>query len=239
MSPNSPHIIRDFDESIRKLADRVISMGNQSRVNLQRSIEALTQRDLDRCKAVIADDDDIDEAERSVDAMGMDILLRYHPVARDLRLVIASMKAAANLERISDHAVNIAKRAKKMLNREEVREVRLIEPVFLMADELLRDALAAFADRDSETGRGLRERDKELDRAHKRVMASLSNLLEEGGEHSESYLHLIFVVRSLERIGDLAVNLGEDAVFLDVAEDIRYIHRRSPSNPAPESNGDS
>lgn len=236
MPPNTPHIIREFDDSIRKLADSVISMGNQSRLNVQRAIEALLQRDLDRCKAVIADDNDVDEAERSVDAMGMDILLRYHPVARDLRLVITSMKAAASLERISDHAVNIAKRAKKMLGKEEVREVRLIEPVFHMADELLRDALAAFADRDSKTGRDLRGRDKELDRAHKRVMASLSELLEEGGEHSESYLHLIFVVRSLERVGDLAVNIGEDAVFLDVAEDIRYGHRRNRSGSEDEEN---
>ncbi|MBB5349859.1 phosphate transport system protein [Haloferula luteola] len=226
MPPNHPHIIRDFDESIRKLSESVISMGNQSRLNLQRAVEALIQRDIDRCKAVIADDSEIDEAERSVDAMGMDILLRFHPVARDLRLVISSMKAVASLERISDHAVNIAKRAKKMLSREEIREVRLIEPIYLMADELLRDALASFADRDSTTGRNLAVRDKELDRAHKRVVATLSQLLEEGGANSESYLHLILIVRSLERVGDLAVNVGEDAVFLDAAEDIRYAQRR-------------
>src|SRR5690606_4910752 len=98
--------------------------------------------------------------------------------------------------------------------------------IYLMADELLRDALASFADRDANTGRHLAARDKELDRAHKRVVATLSQLLEEGGPNSESYLHLILIVRSLERVGDLAVNVGEDAVFLDAAEDIRYAQRR-------------
>ena len=226
MSQQTPHIIREFDQAMRGLADLVISMGAQARLNLSRAMEALLQRDLDRCKVVIADDTEVDEAERAVDAAGMDILLRFHPVASDLRLVISSMKIAANLERISDHAVNIAKRARKMLAKPEVREARLVEPVHLLADGQLQDALAAYADRDSEKGRGLKLRDQELDRAHQRVMSQLSQLLEEGGELSESYLHLLFVIRSLERVGDLAVNIGEDAVFLDRAEDIRHLKRR-------------
>ncbi|GAA5483546.1 phosphate signaling complex protein PhoU [Haloferula sargassicola] len=234
MSPNTPHIIREFDDSIRKLVDCLISMGTQSRLNLQRSIDGLLTRDLDLCKAVIADDNEVDEAERTIDSMGMNILLRYHPVARDLRLVITCMKAAANLERISDHAVNIAKRGRKMLDREEVREARLIEPIFHMADDMLQEALTAFADRDSGRGRGLKDQDKELDRAHKRVTTTLSELLEEGGENSASYLHLIFIVRSLERVGDLAVNIGEDAVFLDVAEDIRYGRHKTVETPAAD-----
>lgn len=238
MPNDNPHIIREFDQAIRELGDMVAAMGAQARQNLQRAMQGLNKRDLDSCKAAIADDTEVDDAERSIDSRGMDILLRFHPVASDLRMVISSMKVAANIERISDHAVNIAKRAKKMVSRPEVRETRLIEPVFLLADELLLDGLTAFADRNSELGRELKERDKELDRTYKRVTATLSELLEEGGEQSESYLHLLFVVRSLERVGDLAVNIGEDAVFLDVAEDIRYARKRASRAEAASDDED-
>lgn len=222
MSQQTPHIIQEFENAIQEIRDEVLAMASQTRLNLERAIQGLTGRDLDLCKAVIADDSDVDEMERRVDAAGMDILVRFHPVASDLRLVISSMKVVTNLERISDHAVNIAKRAKKMLNRTDVPETKLIEPLYQLADGLLSDALAAYADRNANLGGELSARDKELDRQHKRVIRQLSELLEEGGAHSEDYLHLIFVSRSLERIGDLAVNIGEDAVFLDLAQDIRH-----------------
>lgn len=222
MHPESPHIIREFDEAIRYLRREVIGMAGQTRLNLERAIQGLLERDIDRCKAVVADDSDVDDLQRSIDSTGMDILVRFHPVASDLRLVISSMKIAANLERISDHAVNIAKRARKMLRRSEVSETKLIEPVYGIADKILRDAVAAYTDRNSSLGASLLERDKELDRLHKNVVATLSGLLEEGGMRAEDLLHLVFVARSLERVGDLAVNIGEDAVFLGSAQDIRH-----------------
>lgn len=225
MHPDSPHIIQEFDEAIRFLRSEVIAMSGQTRLNLERAVQALLERDIDRCKAVVADDNDVDDLQRSVDSTGMDILVRFHPVASDLRLVISSMKVAANLERISDHAVNIAKRAKKMIRRPELVEVKLIEPVYGLADKILRDSVAAYTDRNSSLGASLLERDKELDRLHKNVISTLSGLLEEGGERAEDLLHLIFVARSLERVGDLAVNIGEDAVFLGSAQDIRHDRR--------------
>ncbi len=237
MQPNTPHIIREFDQAFQKLGATVSSMAGQTRLNLERAVHGLMTRDLDRCRAVIADDNDVDEAERQVDAAGLDILVRFHPVASDLRKVLSSMKVAASLERISDHAVNIAKRAKKIVAKPEVGESQLIEPIYMLADGLLRDALAAYTDRNAALGASLKDRDKELDRMHKRVVASLSERLEDGGERVEAYLHLILVARSLERVGDLAVNIGEDAVFLDRAEDIRYAKRRA-EQIAREGTGD-
>jgi phosphate transport system protein len=163
----------------------------------------------------------------------METLVRFHPVASDLRQVITSMKVAANLERISDHAVNIAKRARKMLSRPECPEVPFIEPLYALADQQVRDALSAYTDRNSELGQSLQLRDKELDRMHKRLIATFSARLEEGGAGTEDFLHLIFVARSLERIGDLAVNIGEDAVFLDSARDIRHEKHRAAVTEEP------
>ncbi len=227
MEPKTPHIIREFDEAFNALGKTVSMMAAQCLLNLERSIAGLLTRDIDLCRAVIADDNDVDDAELKVDAAGLEILVRFHPVATDLRKVISSMKVAANLERISDHAVNIAKRAKKMLGKMELPETQLVEPVYKMAYDLMKDALVAYTDQNAALGASLRDRDREIDRAHKRVIATFSERMEEGGDITEAYLHLIFVVRSLERVGDLAVNIGEDAVFLDRAEDIRYSKSRA------------
>lgn len=234
MQPESPHIIRAFDQAITLIRTEVIAMASQARFNLERAMEGLFTRDLEKCRAVIADDTEVDDAELRIDRIGMDTLVRFHPVASDLRLVISSMKVAANLERISDHAVNIAKRARKMLARPELAETHLVEPLYALADQQVRDALSAYTDRDTVLGESLQLRDKELDRMHKRLIATFSSRLEEGGAGTEDFLHLIFVARSLERIGDLSVNIGEDAVFLDSARDIRHDKSRMPVAEEPE-----
>src|SRR6478609_2816172 len=225
---NNPHIFRDFDKVMETLKGDVLLMASLARQNLERAMRSLLERDIDLARTVIADDSDVDDLERKIDQAGMEILVRFHPVATDLRLVITSMKMAHNLERISDHAVSIAKRSKKICKACIIlEEAALAEPLYSLADSLLRDALMAFTDANSELGESLKARDKELDRLHKQMIASLSGRLEDSNGRSENLLHLIFVARSIERIGDLAVNIGEDAVFMGEARDIRHEHRKN------------
>jgi phosphate transport system protein len=219
---HSPHILRDFDQAISTLRGKVLEMAAKARHNLERAVRALLERNPELANAVIADDDEVDESERIIDHLGMDILVRFHPVATDLRLVVSSMKISMNLERISDHATNIAKRAKKVSAGQQLPDVTLIEPLYTLADHLLRDAISAYSDRNAVLGAALHARDKELDRLHKSVTATLGSRIEQGGGRSEDYLHLILIVRSLERVGDLATNIGEDAVFLEAAKDLRH-----------------
>lgn len=230
----NPHIFRDFDKAIESLKAEVLLMATLSRQNLERAMRSLLERDIDLARSVIADDSDVDDLERRVDQLGMEILVRFHPVASDLRLVITSMKMAHNLERISDHAVNIAKRSKKICKTPAaLEEAALAEPLYSMADALLRDALTAYTDANTDLAESLKARDKELDRLHKQMIASLSGRLEDSNGRSENLLHLIFVARSIERIGDLAVNIGEDAVFLGEARNIRHEYRKQ-SAPGSE-----
>jgi phosphate transport system protein len=233
---NTQHIFRDFDKAIEALKAEVLLMASLTRQNLERAMRSLLERDLDLARSVIADDADVDDLERKIDQSGMDVLVRFHPMASDLRLVITSMKMAHNLERISDHAVNIAKRSKKICKSTPLEEVGLAEPLYSLADSLLRDALMSYTDSNAELGESLKARDKELDRLHKQMIASLSSRLEDSNGRSENLLHLIFVARSIERIGDLAVNIGEDAVFLGEARDIRHEHRKNPAPSAGEGN---
>ncbi|MDP3850123.1 MAG: phosphate signaling complex protein PhoU [Luteolibacter sp.] len=232
---NQPHIFHEIDNSMTGLKDKILLMASLTRQNLERAIQALLTRDIDLARMVIGDDSDVDDLEVKIDQQGMDILIRFHPVASDLRLVITSMKTAHNLERISDHAVTIAKRARKICKSSEPLETNIIEPLYTMAETLLRDALLAYTDANTDLGEGLKSCDKQLDAAHKEVVALLSSRLENSEGRAESLLHLILVARSLERIGDLAVNIGEDSVFLSEARDIRHDKRKSSDlgeNPA-------
>ena len=197
-------------------------MAAKARHNLERAIQSLLERNPEIANAVIADDDEIDELERSIDKLGMDILVRYHPLANDLRLVVSSMKISMNLERISDHAVSIAKRAKKTIATAELGDVTLVEPIYSLADHLLRDAISSYSDGNGTLGASLHVRDKELDKMHKDVTSQFSARIEDTAGRSQEYLHLILIIRSLERVGDLSCNIGEDAVFLEHARDLRH-----------------
>ena len=111
---SAPHIIKDFDLALSELKSDVLNMAAKTRHNLERAIQALLKRDRELANSVIADDDDVDDLERSIDKAGMELMVKYSPMASDLRFVVSSMKISMNLERISDHATNIAKRAKKI-----------------------------------------------------------------------------------------------------------------------------
>jgi len=226
---SSPHILKDFDNSISALKREVLTMAANTRHNLERAIRALLERDSELANSVIADDDEVDEAERVIDQLGMEILLKYHPMATDLRLVVSSMKISMNLERISDHATNIAKRAKKIMASQELNDITLIEPLYTLADQLLRDSISSFSDGNGALGASLHARDKELDRMHKDTTAHYANRIEETTGRCQEYLHLIFIVRSLERVGDLSSNIGEDAVYLEHAKDLRHTSKSERS----------
>jgi phosphate transport system protein len=218
-----------MDHAMNHLREKVQLMATLTSQNIKNAIQALLSRDIGMARMVIGDDTEVDEIEVKIDQLGMDILVRFHPVATDLRGVITAMKTAHNLERISDHAVNIAKRAKKISKSQTPVDADIVQPLFIKANEILHDALRSYMEGNSELGQSLHARDKELDADYKKVSATLSASLENSGANAENILHLILVARSIERIGDLAVNIGEDSYFLSNARDIRHEQRKNQS----------
>ena len=106
----------------------------------------LLERNSDLCNEAIGKDDEVDDLERQVDREGMELILRYAPVASDLRQVLRSLKVATDLERVSDQAVGIAKRARKLNKQPEVEGTKTIEPIYDLACRQLRDSIRAFSD---------------------------------------------------------------------------------------------
>ncbi len=218
-----PHTLSDYEEALKNTKSSVLTMGSIASENLANAIKGLLERNEDLCNDAIAEDEEVNAYERSIDKEGMEILMRFNPVATDLRAVVGAMKISTNLERIADQAENIARRARKILKKNEIDEVRLIEPVFKMAAELVEDSLRSFSEGDVELALGLYDRDSKLDKLHRQVMKTFTKAMESDSENLRIYLNLIFIVRCLERVGDHAVNIGEDVVYLYEAADIRHI----------------
>lgn len=220
----TPHTFKAFDEELEQLRGEVLVMAGLVTKSTETAVRGLLEGNVDLCNEVIADDEAIDQLEKDIDQIGMHIMLRHKPIATDLRRVLSSMNMSRMLERIGDHAVNIAKKSRKMLKTGQIEESKMLEPLYTLAIAELRDAVTAYADDNEELALSLEARDKELDRLHKRLTKSLSALVEERQEGAVQLIQLLFVTRSLERIGDLAVNLGEEVVFIESAQDIRHAH---------------
>ncbi len=216
------HILKNYDEELSSLKDSVVEMGTLSLTAIEKAVRGLTQGDRDLCYDVIDEDEKIDQCEKAVDEQGMSILLRFNPVASDLRNVLSSINICRSLERIGDHAVNIGKRARKIIKVGDLEEVRLIDPLYVEARKIVSTALRAYSDLDEKLALSVIEMDREIDGLHKTLGKSLSNKIAEGTSDTESLLNVIFISRSIERIGDLAVNIAEDIVFMTSAEDIRH-----------------
>ncbi len=216
------HILTDFESSLQRLRESVLLMSSLTLRNLENARRGLFERDEDWCNTSIADDEEIDALEIQVDREGIDIMLRFHPFASDLRNVIAAMKMSVNLERVADQAVGIARRARKLNARPALPETAALDPLFRHAMSMVQDAVKAYADNDLELARTLKPRDRELDAMNRDFANRVTDLMPKYPDLIQGYLELIFIARFLERIGDQATNIAEDTVFAVAAEDIRH-----------------
>jgi phosphate transport system protein len=221
--PAAPkHILGTFDEALSSLRNNVLMMAGLAERTLDRAIKGLLQRDDNLCVTAIADDEEIDQLEKQIDKEGVDVLLRFQPVASDLRRVVAAMKLSPNIERIADQATNIARRARKLNKHAPLPEVEMIIPIQAHAMAMFKDSIDAFAREDVDLGRAVVARDKELDQLNKVANRKLTDRMAQDPKQLRGYLNLIFISRCLERVGDHATNIAEDAVYAAAAEDIRH-----------------
>jgi phosphate transport system protein len=216
------HILGSFDEALASLRNNVLMMAGLSERSLDRAIKGLLQRDDNLCANAIADDEEIDQLEKQIDKDGVDLLLRFQPVASDLRRVVSAMKLSPNIERVADQATNIARRARKLNQHPPLAEVELIGPIQAHAMTMFKDSIDAFVRDDVDLARAVVARDDALDKMNKMANRRLTERMADDPGQLRGYLNLIFISRCLERVGDHATNIAEDAVYAAAAEDIRH-----------------
>jgi phosphate transport system protein len=151
-----------------------------------------------------------------------------------MREVISAMKISTSLERIADQSVTIARRAKRLNARPAMRELALLESPYRSALMIFRDSIWAFADGDCEHARTLKLKDRELDASVDELTETLAERMAHESESVPSYLDLIFVARTFERIGDNSANIAEDSFWRDQAEDIRHSYGQKKEQSASE-----
>ena len=161
------HILGNFDEALSSLRNNVLMMAGLTERTFDRAIKGLLERNDDLCANAIADDEEIDQLEKLVDKEGVDLLLRFQPVASDLRRVVAAMKLSPNIERVGDQATTVARRARKLNRHPALPETELIEPLYALSMSMFKDALDAYVKEDVPLAMAIIPRDEELDECHR------------------------------------------------------------------------
>src|SRR5256884_4847934 len=157
------HILGTFDEALASLRNNVLMMSGLTERSIEQAMRGWVNRDDNICENAFADDEEIDQLEKQIDKDGVDILLRFQPVASDLRRVVSAMKLSSNLERMADQATTIARRARKLNQHPPLAEVELIRPMYEQAVSMFKDSVDAFAREDVDLGRAVVPRDEKLD----------------------------------------------------------------------------
>ena len=213
---------RHFHQDLETLKAELLRMGGLAEAIVQKSVEALRRRDLQLAEEVVQDDRQIDRLEVDIDHHAIDLLARQQPMAVDLRFILAALKISNDLERVGDHAVNIAGSVLRLGTAPPVKPLIDIPRMADLALGMLKDALDAFVRKDSATAREILRRDDTVDDLNRQVHRELIGYMVENPTIISRALELILVARNLERVADLATNVAEELVFFTEARIVKH-----------------
>ncbi|MGI9280297.1 MAG: phosphate signaling complex protein PhoU [Endozoicomonas sp.] len=220
----SHHISQQFNHELEKLRNNLLSMGGQVEKQVSDAINALISADSEGAVAICEKDKDINFMELAIDEECSRILARRQPAASDLRLVISCSKAATDLERIGDEAAKIARFAISLSEQGEAPKGYIeTRHIGNHVRQMVQDALNAFARFDADLALAVAKEDKAVDREYKSATRELVTYMMEDPRSITRVLNIMWVLRSLERIGDHARNLAEYVIYLVKGTDVRHI----------------
>ena len=207
-------LARHFDRELGDLKQDLLRMATLAETAVGKSVESVTNRDSDRAREVIIDDITLNRMELAIEEQAFKLLALRQPVATDLRLTVAAMRIATELERIGDQAVNIAERALELNSRPPLELPIDIKLMADMALGMVRTSIDAFVNQDPKLALQVCQRDVEVDILDDEYIQKLLDSMIQESRWVTRLHHFIIVVRNLERIADLATNIAEDIVFI-------------------------
>jgi phosphate transport system protein len=221
MSPDVP--FRHFHDQLTALNRRLLAMSEKAETLIELAVDALLDKDQGKAEAVIAGDREVDAMELEIEAAALELLALQQPMARDLRFIVSAIKVTSDLERIGDHAVNIAQTAQRLVALQTaITPDPEIEDMARRARAMLSDAIDAFLRADGALGREVCARDDQVDALHDSVFRILLTHMMADPRTINPSLEYLLASRNLERVADLATNIGEDAVFLAEGKNIKH-----------------
>jgi phosphate transport system protein len=211
-----------FSEQLEGLRRNLILMGGEVERQIQHAIEALTEVDEKKAAAVIAADAEIDRMEMVVEEQAVHLLALQQPVAVDLRFLVAALKINNDLERIGDHAVNIAEGAERLAGQKPFKPFIDINYMAEVAMSMLKQSLDAFVNRDASLARQVIKKDDILDDKNVSIIRELLTYMAEYPNLITYCLEIISISKNLERVGDLASNICEDTIYMAEARWVKH-----------------
>jgi len=213
---------RLIEPELARLRARLLTMANAAERAIELSVRALQERDSDLANGVISDDDAIDQMELDIDQACVDILVLKQPAASDLRFVISAARVAPVLERISDHAVNIAKLALSLNEMQQAGLEMDVREMTAIVQSMLVDGVDAFLAGDPEKARATITRDDQVDSLYDRYYAELIDKMKSFQSALEQGVQWAFVLKHLERIADYVTNICEQIVYMARGQVIKH-----------------
>ena len=211
-----------FQQGLDELKEKLLRMGGLAEQAIDRAGEGYRTRDSKFCQMVFAGEPAINDAERDIDELALDLLAMQQPMAIDLRFIIAIVKINADLERVGDQAVNIAQRVLDLISEPETA---LPVDIPRMADSvstMVQRALEAFLDGKAEVAEAVLQMDSIVDRMKDEAFVVLVQKMRDDPESTRRALNVLLISRALERIADHATNIAEDVIFWVRGADVRH-----------------
>lgn len=213
---------RHLQREIEHLKKKMLNVGAMVEESIAKAIAAVIRRDGSLALEVVENDEAIDQSEVDVEEDCLKILALHQPVAIDLRFVVAVLKINNDLERMADHAVNIARRAEYLAGYTEINLPSDLEVMLQRTQAMVRESLDALVHQDTTLARKVCNADQEVDQLNRQMHVLIQDQIRAHPDRVEQLMHQLSVSRQLERIADLATNVAEDVIYTVEGEIIRH-----------------
>ena len=218
---------RHLDTEITAVKRQLIRMAGLVEAAIDKATRALKERDAALARTVIEEDQVIDGLELEIESRCHSLLARHQPVAIDLRFVLAGVKINNDLERMGDHAVNIAEKAQALSQSRPIKPLIDIPYMARLVQEMVHKALDAFVEADAAKAKEVCESDDVIDGLESQIVRELITYMMEDPKTISQALALSMVAKNLERIADLSTNIGEEVIFMVEARTIKHHHEKA------------
>lgn len=211
-----------WEQQLHDIREQVVMMSGLTERNFALSMRALIERDDKLADTAEAEDSQIDHLEMRIDEMVVIFISTHGAIAKDTRFVLAASKISSNLERIADEATTIARRARDLNSEPILKPLTDIPMMAITAQEMLRDSITAFIEKDSDLAVEIIGRDRTVDDIYKQLIREMTDNMMGDPKCVPRALNLMTVAKAIERIADHATNIAEEVYYLYRAEDIRH-----------------
>jgi len=208
------HTRSALERDLEGIRSDILRMGSQVEISIERSVQALKERDADLAQEVINDDAEINQLRYTIEEKCLQLIATQQPAASDLRMAIAATHIAVELERMADHSAGTAEIVKRMYDEPLLKPLIDLPIMAQIANEMIHTALDAFVARDANAAEKVAARDDEIDALYQQVFRELLTYMLEDPRNISRATYLLWVAHNLERIGDRVTNVCERVVFM-------------------------